>query len=238
MTETTHHIRFGQREISYKLIRRPRKTLEIAVEPDTTVVVVAPLEASLEAIETRLRKRASWIIRQQRHFSQFLPRTPKRRYLSGETHLYLGRRYRLKVIPHDKQFLKLSRGIMLVGTPHHRRSEAIRKLLENWYRERAHIKFPERVERCLGFFPDAEAFCPADLIIREMKKRWGSLSPSGRLVLNLQLIKAPVDAIDYVIIHELCHKTAPHHDATFYGLLKRIMPDWERRKQRLEQALA
>jgi len=82
---------YGEQKIRYEIIRRPRKTLEIAVEPDASVVIVAPEDATLEAIETRLRKRAAWVKRQQSYFSQFLTRTTERRFVAGETHLYLGR---------------------------------------------------------------------------------------------------------------------------------------------------
>lgn len=103
---------------------------------------------------------------------------------------------------------------------------------------RVHIRFPERIELCLGHFPDPEAFRPRDLIVRQTRQRWGSMSPAGRLLLNRRLVQAPVDAIDYVITHELCHVAEPHHGAAFFELLYKVMPDWERRKQRLERAMA
>ncbi|MDG4869186.1 DUF45 domain-containing protein, partial [Guyparkeria sp. 1SP6A2] len=89
MTRERHCLRYGVQEIHYEVKRRPRKTLEIAVKPDASVMIVAPMETPLAAIEARLRKRAAWVVRQQRYFSQFLPRTPERQYLAGETHLYL-----------------------------------------------------------------------------------------------------------------------------------------------------
>lgn len=71
-----------------------------------------------------------------------------------------------------------------------------------------------------------------------LKQRWGSMSPGSRPMLNRPLIEAPVDAIDYVITHELCQVTEPHHGAAFYDLLERVMPDRERRKLRLERVMA
>ena len=103
MSAEQHSLMVGSQAIEYKIVRRPRKTLEIAVEPDASVIVAAPLDANLDAIDIRLRKRATWIMRQQRYFAQFLPRTPERRFIAGETHLYLGRQYRLKVAPHVMQ---------------------------------------------------------------------------------------------------------------------------------------
>jgi predicted metal-dependent hydrolase len=124
--------------------------------------------------------------------------------------------------------VKLIRGFIVVQTHRPMRPEVTRDLVEAWYRDRAHIKFPERIELCLSLFPDPEAFRPKGFIVRQIRQRWGSMSPAGRLL----------DAIDYVITHELCHVAEPYHGATFFELLDKVMPDWERRKQRLERAMA
>jgi predicted metal-dependent hydrolase len=238
MTQELHCLKYGEQEIWYEIIRRPRKTLEIAVEPDASVVIVAPEHATLDAIEAKLRKRAAWVTRQQRYFAQFLPRTPERRFVSGETHLYLGRQYRLKVVPHVQESVKLIRGFIVVQTHRPTNPEVTRELVQTWYRDRAHIKFPERIELCLGLFSDPEAFRPKSLIVRQTQKRWGSMSPSGQLLLNRRLVQAPVDAIDYVITHELCHVAEPNHGPAFFDLLTEVMPSWKLRKQRLERFLA
>ncbi|MFG6561835.1 M48 family metallopeptidase [Sulfitobacter sp. 1A15299] len=238
MTRELHRLRYGEQDIQYEIVRRPRKTLEIAVEPDASVVIAAPQDATLEAIEAKLRKRAAWVTRQQRYFSQFLPRTTERRFVAGETHLYLGRQYRLKVMPDVKEGVRLVRGFIVVQTHRPTKSEVTRRLVQEWYRDRAHIKFPERVELCLGLFPEPEVFRPRGLIVRQLKQRWGSMSPAGRLLLNLRLIQAPVDAIDYVVTHELCHVAEPHHGIAFFELLDKVMPDWKARKIRLERLMS
>jgi predicted metal-dependent hydrolase len=239
VTEREHlSLLYGENRIDYQVVRRARRTLEIAVEPDASVVVAAPEDASLEAIEAKLRKRAAWITRQQRFFAQFLPRVPAREFLPGETHLYLGRQYRLKVVPHVQQAVKMIRGYFLVQTHRPLSPDVTRELVEAWYRERAHIKFAERIEINLRRFADAESRRPKGMTVRHLKQHWGSMSPGSRLMLNRRLIEAPIDAIDYVITHELCHVTEPHHGAVFYELLGRVMPDWERRKLRLERAMA
>ena len=238
MSVELHRLMVGSQAIDYVITRRDRKTLEIAVEPDASVSVAAPLDASLDAIEIRLRRRAAWILRQQRYFSQFLPRTPERRFISGETHLYLGRQYRLKVVPHVQETVKLIRGFIVVQTHRPNSAEVTRELVDAWYRDRAHVKFAERTEFNLGRFPDPDAFRPRSLIVRQIRQRWGSMSPAGRLLLNRRLIEAPVDAIDYVITHELCHIAEPNHGAAFYELLDRVLPDWQHRKQRLERIMA
>lgn len=231
-------VHYGAHVIGFSVVRRDRKTLEIAVEPDASVVVAAPADATPEAIDVKVRKRGAWIRRQQRYFTQFLPRTPERRYVTGETHLYLGRQHRLKIQGGDPEGVKLARGFISVTTRDPTRPEHVETLVEGWYRERAHLKFAERVDINLRRFADPEAHRPRGLIVRKIKRRWGSMSAAGRLLLNLRLIEAPINAIDYVITHELCHVAEPNHGPRFFALLSQVMPDWPKRKERLERTMA
>lgn len=238
MTAQTCEVAYGTHVIGYTLIRRDRRTLEISVEPDMSVVVVAPLDAPEEAIAARIRKRAAWVRRQQRYFSQFLPRTPERRYVAGETHRYLGRQYRLKLVGGEAGKVTLQRGFITVVSKAPENPQVTQTLVTGWYRERARITFRARLAHTLARFPNPGDFTPKGLIVRRLRQRWGSMSPGGRLLLNSRLIEAPVDAIDYVITHELCHIAEPHHGPGFFDLLTRIMPDWQKRKDQLERVLA
>ena len=130
-------LNYGNSLIAFRLERRERKTLAISVGPDAEVEVVAPAKAPLEKVLEKVRKRARWIQRQQRFFTQFHPRTPERQYLAGETHLYLGRQYRLKVGLHVQQQVKLYRGRLVVQSTRPRNRDATRELVEQWYRDRA-----------------------------------------------------------------------------------------------------
>ena len=217
---------------------RTRNTLEIAVEPDATVSVAAPIDAPLEAIASKVRKRAAWIRRQQRYFTQFLPRTPDRQFTAGETFRYVGRHYRLKVVRHVQAGVKLRGGYLVVQTHRPLATEATRELVEHWYRERAKVRFAERLEVNLRRFAEPEAFRPKGVTIRLLDQRWGSMSRGARLMLNTRLIEAPVYAIDYVITHELCHIAEPHHGPRFIGLLDKVLPDWRDRKDKLERSMS
>jgi len=232
------HVNYGRHSFEFTVLRRKRTTLEIGVETDGTVTVVAPIGATLEAISEKVRKRASWVRQQQHFFLQFVPRTPSRRYVPGETHLYLGRQYRLKVTEGNTSMVKLWRGFLIVQSKNPKRADVTREILNSWYLDRARVKFAERLEICLSRFRSPENFRPKGLIIRQLHRRWGSMSAGRRMVLNRGLIQAPVDSIDYVITHELCHVAQPHHEPAFFRLLDRILPNWERRKQRLECVLA
>lgn len=237
-TVESDSIDYGAQTIQFVVVRRPRTTVEIAVEPDATVTVTAPYDEGREAINRVVRKRAAWILRQQGYFAQYVPRTPERRYLAGETHRYLGRQYRLKIVDAETDSVSLTRGQFIVRSRSPQHPEATRELVTRWYVEHARPKFQERSTACLTRFPDAAAHTPHAITVRELRGRWGSMSPRGTLLLNRRLIEAPLPAIDYVITHELCHRTEPHHSREFWTLLDRVMPDWPTRKQRLERSMA
>jgi predicted metal-dependent hydrolase len=238
MTATAHKLNYGGSAIDYKVMRRDRRTMQISVLPDMTVEVVAPRGATDDAIFKRINKRAGWIIRQIRHFRQFHPQTPARQYLAGETHLYLGRRYRLKVLQALQSGIKVRGSYIEVHTHFPSRNDTVRRQIDDWFKARAHEQFQKRLEENLARFQDPDRHRPRALIVRQLKQRWGSMTTAGRLVLNRSLIQASSYEIDYVITHELCHRRHHHHGPKFFELLDRVMPDWEKRKKSLERRLA
>lgn len=211
-----------------------RQTLAIEVHPDSRVLVRAPVDCPEAVIAERVQKRAGWISRQLAEFERYRPRTPARQYISGESHLYLGRQYRLKLVPGDVASVKLTRGQLLVTLPGEPEAERVSALLHRWYLDRARAVFTEVLDASLRHFKGVEH---PRLIVRAMQSRWGSLSHAGTMTLNVSLVRAPRPCIEYVVTHELCHTRHRDHDARFFKLLGQVMPDWEQRKQRLEAAL-
>ena len=237
MTSSRGSVAHGKENIEFSLLHADRKTLEIAVHPDQAVVIKAPFRINIEEIQKLVVRRAGWIIRQRAFFRQFDPRTPERRYVGGETHLYLGRRYRLKIGSGNRDAVKLAKGYFEIEVKGDISPEKIKSLLEKWYRDRAAGRFHESFDRCWPHFVGARHAVPL-IQIRRMRKRWGSLSANGRLTLNVDLIRAPRECIDYVIVHELSHLRYKNHGPEFYRFLDKVMPDWEKRKRRLELTLA
>jgi len=243
MSSSRGSVAHGKENIEFSLFHVDRKTLEIAVHPDRTVVIKAPLGIDDEEIKTRVARRAGWIIRQRDFFRQFDPRTPARSYVGGETHLYLGRNYRLKIGSGNQDAVKLTRGYFDIGVKGDVSSEKVKDLLEEWYRDRAAVKFRESFDLCWphSLKSRGTAFrAPTKprLQIKRMRKRWGSLSANGMLTLNTDLIRAPRECIDYVITHELGHLRYKDHGPEFYRFLDKVLPDWEKRKNKLEISLA
>ena len=226
---------YGKSVIHYELQIMDRKSLEIAVHPDKRVVVKAPSATSMDAIQEHIEKRARWIKKQLTYFSQFEPRTPPRQYVGGESHLYLGRKYRLKISSANRDQVLLKSGYFYIQCVR-QDPTYIRKLLEAWYRRHAFVYFTNLVDDCWDGFDKAECTKPK-LKIQQLKTRWGSLSRRGQLTLNTELVKTPKECIEYVIMHELCHLKHHNHGREFYKLLDRTMPDWLNRKHKLEMAL-
>jgi len=169
----TFQLTYGEGQIAFRLVRRNRKTLAISVSPDAGVEVIAPIDAPLEKVFEKVRTRAPWIQRQQRFFTQFQPRRLERQYISGETHLYLGRQYKLKVVPHNQQQVKLYRGRLIVQSSKPRKREVTKTLVEQWYHERAQVTFRERLALCQRRFSKPEKFEPAGLVVMQLRQRWG-----------------------------------------------------------------
>jgi predicted metal-dependent hydrolase len=230
-------ITYGKRTIAYSLARANRKTLAITVEPDMRVHVKAPEGAEEAAIERIVRKRAAWILRQQRFFAQFIPRTPSRQYISGETHLYLGRQYRLRIRNAEQDEVKLIGGYITIYIRERSDPDHIRELLDHWYETHAQLRFRELLASCMQQIAGWDIPAP-QLHVRPLTRSWGSCSRTGQLTLNLELIRAPRTCIEYVILYELCHLVHPHSAREFYKLLTAVMPDWQARKTRLERMLS
>lgn len=226
---------YGRDTIRYQVrFLASRQTLTIEVHPDSRVLVRAPVDCPEALIAERVQKRAAWISRQLAEFERYRPRTPARQYINGESHLYLGRQYRLKLAEGDSASVKLTRGQLLVTLPGDPEAERVRALLHRWYLDRARAVFTEVLDASLPRFKGVEH---PRLIVRTMQSRWGSLSRAGSMTLNVNLVRAPRPCIEYVVTHELCHTRHRDHDARFFKLLGQVMPDWEQRKQRLEAAL-
>jgi predicted metal-dependent hydrolase len=226
----TDSIQFGSKTIEYSLTFSKRKSLGITVTPEMEVQVKAPEETPLEKIQEKVRKRAPWILKQLSYFLSFHPKTPARKYVSGETHLYLGRQYLLKVTIAKKNEVKYKGRSIEVFTNN---KEKVKGLLKQWYRNRAKLKFAEIAEPLIERFKKYGVE-PSGLYIQEMPTRWGSCTPKGKIILNPELLKAPKPCIEYVIIHELCHLVHHNHSAAFLALQSREMADWEKWKGVLE----
>jgi predicted metal-dependent hydrolase len=227
-------IQFGSRTIDFRLVYSDRKSLGITVTPEMEVLVKAPADTTIEKVKEKIRKKAPWIIKQQSFFLSFQPKTPNRKYISGETHLYLGRQYRLQIEIGQTESVKLKGKFIVVTSSEKSRTKS---LLHDWYLQHARTKLHEVATPLIDKFKKHKVE-PSSIVLRDMPTRWGSCTPKGKIILNPELIKAPKGCIEYVVIHELCHLIHHDHTQKFLDLQTKEMKDWEKWKMKLEKLLA
>jgi predicted metal-dependent hydrolase len=230
---TDRVLRYGRRDIPYRLHLSPRKRLRIVVTPALEVRAYAPSGCSEADIAAAVQSKAPWIARQLDAMCQFHPLPAPHRCISGETFNFLGRQYRLRVEVNGALPTKLHGRFLHVGVSAPSNTQDVRKRLDAWYRERA----AETYHRYLAKWLEVGArhgIPEPRLVIRRMRTRWGSCTAAGRITLNVALVQTPAHCIEYVIMHELCHLKHHNHSKAFYRLLTRCMPDWHRRKTLLD----
>jgi predicted metal-dependent hydrolase len=227
-------IQFGSRTIDFCLVYSDRKSLGITVTPEMEVLVKAPADTTIEKVKEKIRKKVPWIIKQQSFFLSFQPKTPNRKYISGETHLYLGRQYRLQIEIGQLESVKLKGKFIVVTSSEKSRTKS---LLHDWYLQHARTKLHEVAAPLIDKFKKHKVE-PSSIVLRDMPTRWGSCTPKGKIILNPELIKAPKGCIEYVVIHELCHLIHHDHTQKFLDLQTKEMKDWEKWKMKLEKLLA
>lgn len=232
-----YSINYGKNTIGFSLEHKERKSLKISVMPDLSIRVSAPSAIPIEKILHKVHRRAPWIMKQIYFFKTFIPKAPPRQYISGETHYYLGRQYRLKIKQAKVRNVKLKGKYLIVHAKPAASNSHIKQLVYEWYRGRARDIFTVIADRCLGKLEKYKIKRPI-VEIKIMKTRWGSCSHvKNKIRLNTELIKAPSHCIEYVIMHEMSHLKYPNHTKQFYNFLSLVMPDWKERKLRLERVV-
>lgn len=220
--------------VSVSVAFQPRERLSVSVHPDGSVTALAPASRSLEDVLTHLNRRRSWIARQRRHFEKYQPLPIEKRYVPGETHLYLGRQYRLRVHGSEHTSVRLVGRYFEVFVRDPKQSLTIAAAMRQWYQSHAERIFRDRIAVCLAAAASSLRHTGVKVRVRPMWRSWGCCSRAGLISLNTDLVKTPLHCIDYVLVHELCHLTVHDHSPAFFRLLGRIMPDWRHRKERLD----
>jgi predicted metal-dependent hydrolase len=222
--------------IDYSWCRSRRKTLGITVRPDKSVAVRVPMRTPLKDIRTFAQQRADWVLRV---WKKLETRTIRQQqdYGRGAVFIYRGEPYRLEFTRGQRNSLFLHEGLLIMMTPECLPEETVRKRIDAWYRTQATEIMKECSAECHLMMRDQGFHLPT-ITIRPMKTRWGSYSyRTGRITLNLNLIRTPQACLDYVIIHELCHIKVRHHGPDFWKLVSRYVPDYIEIRNQLKNFL-
>lgn len=221
--------------IPFHFCRSRRRSLGLTVKRDRSVWVRVPLATTREEVGAFVLRKAGWIRTVwQRLESRPLKNDSEPR--NGGLILYQGEEYPLRVEQGRDEAVAFWGGELLLRTGGVSSPDRLAGLIDGWYRERAVELFPERLVACHRAMAREGLPLPA-LVIRSMTSRWGSYSRrTGRICLNLNLIRAPLSCLDYVIIHELCHMKELNHGPRFWKLVSRYVPDHLELRRRLRQS--
>lgn len=206
-------------DIDYTIIRSPkRRRLAITVERDRTVVVRAPEGVSDERIRRAVDSRRQWIYEKTRHPRKYRepPHPPGKELVSGESALYLGRSHRVEVVESGLSEIRFSGRFYIPAS----RAVNRKKVLREWYIQRALETIVPRVERCAREL----GVRYSRVKIVDNRYRWGSCTPNNNIHFNWRLIKAPMFVIDYAIVHELAHLIEADHTPRFWNIVRARSP--------------
>ena len=232
---STDKYRIDVRGIPVTVVRKQIKNLHLSVyPPEGQVRVSAPLRLDDDAIRLAVISRLGWIRRKRVEFER-QDRQSRREFVSGESHYFGGRRYRLDVIESRAPVgirLRNNAWMEMRVRPATDR-DAREALLYRWYRAQLRERIPEMVtkwESRIGVTVD-------DWRIRRMKTRWGTCNAEARRIwLNSELAKKPVACLEYVVVHEMVHLIERKHNERFWSILDRVLPRWRVHLEELNRA--
>lgn len=231
--EASHQIEV--RGIQVNVIRKNIKNLHLGVyPPNGRVRVSAPLRVDDDIVKLAVISRLKWIRQKQAEFQQ-QPRQSQRQFVTGESHYFEGRRYRLDVTERDKppsvRLLNNTRIALAIrpGTNRDKRET----IMNNWYRCQLRARLPKLLEK----WEPKVGERVAEVRIRKMKTYWGTCNLQARRIwLNLELIKKPASCLEYILVHEMAHLIERHHNDRFRDLMDELMPQWRMHQDTLNRA--
>ena len=229
-----HRLQIGHEEIDITYTLTRRRSMSIIVRPNLSVEVKAPLRASVPRLIKELESKAGWIQKHREKFKGKAGVAPPKQYIDGEVFSYLGNKYILQIINSKTSFVTVN-GTKLEVHCRAKSPRAIRAQLGFWYNERALEVFAERLSICLQYTALLKLPKHRVLNVKKMKRRWGSCAANRTITLNPELVAAPLECIDYVITHELCHLREHNHSPRYYKLLTTAMPGWKAYKELLNK---
>lgn len=223
-------------KITFSLIRKKVKNVNLRVRADSSVVVSANKSVPYIFVEELVRDKSKWIIKNLARIGEKQLLNVESKYITGEIISFLGDNLILQVFQtNHAEKVELNGRVIALFVKNIEDIERKQALIRKWFKEQAKIELGESLER---IFPLVESFGieKPTITIRTMKSRWGSCSwKKGKITINTELIKKSRECIDYVVFHELAHFKFHQHDPDFYGFLSALMPEWQVRRQLLKK---
>lgn len=210
------------KDISFNIKKSKRKTLSIYIERDGTVTVIAPGNSTDKEIEEVIKKKEYQIYKSLAEWELTNSTKIEREFVNGQSFLYLGRNYRLEIVKEEqKKPLILKNGYFLLRKKDESKAK---QLFIEFYKEKGLPKIVERVEQ----YQKRINVNPKQIRIMELKNRWASCSEKGNLNFHWKCIMAPLDVLNYIVVHELAHLIHKKHTKAFWNEIDKMIPDYQK----------
>ena len=220
--------------IEYELRQTNRRSIECRVEPGR-VTVFAPAGCPLSAADSFVLRQAEWILNTLHQAGQRAEARLEKDIQSMQDGSLIpveGKEYPLLCLPGNQTVVKIDRNRLVVfGAP--KDALAVREAVRGYLVRLALVRFEERVK----YYAPLIGVHPKKVTLREQKTKWGSCSSLGNLNFNWKLIMAPPEALDSVVVHELCHMIELNHSPAFWALVRKHMPDYDTWHNYLKQGI-
>lgn len=210
-----------------RLIHSRRRSIGLQIAPDATLIVRAPLFATLRDVQRVVHDKRHWIVTKQEMVRERMALKKNKEFIQGEDFLYLGKTYLLELVKGLSKPVRLAENIRVSGSE----KENVKSVLIKWYKAEALKIITERV----GYFATRNGLQVKSVKISNAKKRWGSCGPSGGLNFNWRLIMAPLFVLDYVVAHELAHVKIRNHSKYFWQEVATIIPEYKKAERWLKE---
>lgn len=219
-------LNFNHELIEIEIIRSKRSTLCISIKEDGTVVVKAPSFIQDAKIRELVENKAEWILSKRKEVIQHQSKKMKREYVNGATLPYMGKEVPMEIIVGKKSSVQLENHGFVIYTSN-TEEEFMQKLLKKWYKKQSMDYLTKRV----AYYSQKMNVSYTSISIKSRKKQWGTCDNQGNLTFSWRLIMATDACIDYVVVHELCHRKHMDHSKQFWGEVKKMLPDYKEREK-------
>jgi len=210
-----------------KIFRNKRKSFSIEIDDSGEILLRVPIKASIEEVNEFIKRHSKWIEKKLNEIENRKIKYQPKNFVDGEKFLYLGEFYNLNIVKNQKIPLifknefYLSKNYILNGY----------EIFKNFYKKMAKEIINERIK----FYANKYGFKYNKIKITSANKRWGSCTGRGNLNFSYRLIMAPLEVVDYVVVHELVHLVDKTHKKSFYNKVEKILPDYKERKDWLNK---
>ncbi|MEG2788577.1 MAG: SprT family zinc-dependent metalloprotease [Romboutsia sp.] len=221
------------KEISFNIIYRKRKTMSLEIKPDGTINVLSPNGVDKNFIIDRVKDKGDWIIKKLEELEDKSMSKISRNYKDGEVFMYFGKEYQLSInidksLDRVKVFIKNEKLLVNTNTDN---KELIQQSLKLWYADETLDVVKKRIDYYKKYFKDNITA----IKIKDQKTRWASCTYKNEILFNLRCSMAPIEIIDYIVVHEMCHMEHRNHSKCFYNAVGKVLPDYKQRIKWLKE---